>query len=188
MSEREGPFSPQVHPEAFVARNAVVLGRVTIEREASVWYGCVLRGDLEPIQVGEQSNIQDHTVIHIDQGQPTRIGARVGVGHRCLLHGCVVEDECLIGMGAIVLSGAVIETGSVVAAGALVTEGTRIPAGSLVMGAPARVVGAVDDRLRRRIERTWRDYIEMARQHRAGLYRGVMGSEPGGTEAGARDG
>lgn len=162
--------SPDIHPEAFVAPNATVIGRVSVEREASIWFGCVLRGDIEPILIGEQSNIQDHTVIHIDPGLPTRIGARVGVGHRCLLHGCVIEDECLVGMGAIVLSGAVVETGSVIAAGALITEGTRIPAGSLAMGVPAKVVGGVDEELRGRIETTWRDYLELARRHRAGLY------------------
>jgi len=162
--------SPDIHPEAFVASNATVVGRVTVEREASIWYGCVVRGDIEPISIGEQSNIQDLTVIHIDPGLPTRIGARVGVGHRCILHGCVIEDESLVGMGSIVLSGAVVETGSVIAAGSLVTEGTRVPAGSLVMGAPAKVVRPVDDELRGRIEMTWRDYLWLARQHRAGTF------------------
>jgi len=162
--------SPDIHPEAFIAPNATVVGRVTVEREASIWYGCVVRGDIEPISIGEQSNIQDLTVIHIDPGLPTRIGARVGVGHRCLLHGCVIEDESLVGMGSIVLSGAVVETGSVIAAGSLVTEGTRIPAGSLVMGVPAKVVRPVDAELRGRIEMTWRDYLWLAQQHRAGTF------------------
>ncbi len=172
MSERRQPFIPNIHPEAFVAPGATVVGRVTLEREASIWYGCVLRGDIEPIFIGEQTCIQDHTVVHIDKDLPTQVGARVGVGHRCLLHGCTIEDECLIGMGAIVLSGAVIGTRSVVAAGALITEGTRVPAGSLVMGVPAKVVRPVDERLGQRIEQTWRDYLIMAREHRAGLYRG----------------
>lgn len=170
MSERRKPAKPEVHAEAFIAPNATVLGDVRIGREASIWYGCVLRGDLEPITIGEQSNIQDHTVIHIDKGQPTRIGARVGVGHRCLLHGCVIEDESLVGMGAIVLSGAVVESGSVVAAGALITEGMRVPAGWLAMGVPAKIVRSVDEELRERIDRTWQDYVVMAREHRAGLY------------------
>ncbi len=182
MSDRLKPLTPEVHPEAFIAPTATVLGNVTIGREASVWYGCVLRGDLEPIVIGDQSNIQDHTVIHIDQGFPTRIGARVGVGHRCLLHGCLIEDECLVGMGAIVLSGAVIESGSIVAAGALITEGMRVPAGSLAMGVPAKVVRSVDEALRERIDRTWQDYVVMARAHRAGVYRParVGGSGSGG--------
>jgi carbonic anhydrase/acetyltransferase-like protein (isoleucine patch superfamily) len=171
MSESQEPMSPVVHPEAFVAPNATLVGRVTVEREASIWYGCVLRGDLEPIYIGERTNIQDLTVVHIDRGLPTRIGNYVGVGHRCLIHGCTIEDECLIGMGSIILSGAVIETGSVVAAGSLVTEGTRVPAGSLVMGVPARVMRPVDAELRRRMENNWADYVEMARGHRAGRYR-----------------
>ncbi|NIN72339.1 MAG: gamma carbonic anhydrase family protein [Gemmatimonadetes bacterium] len=161
---------PRIHPDAFIAPTATVLGRVTVAREASVWFGCVVRGDIEPITIGEQTNIQDNTVVHIDPGLPTRIGARVGVGHRSLIHGCVIEDECLIGMGATVLSGAVIETGSVIAAGALITEGTRVPAGSLVMGVPAKVVRPVDDELRSRIELTWRDYVRLARAHKAGRF------------------
>ncbi len=109
-------------------------------------------------------------MVHIDPRLPTLIGARVGVGHRCLIHGCVIEDECLIGMGATVLSGAVIETGSVIAAGALITEGTKVPAGSLVMGVPAEVVRPVDDELRSRIDLTWRDYLQLAKAHKAGRF------------------
>lgn len=169
------PHTPTIHPDAFVAPNATVLGRVTVASEASIWYGCVVRGDIEPITIGEQTNIQDNTVVHIDPGLPTLIGARVGVGHRCLIHGCVIEDECLIGMGATVLSGAVIETGSVIAAGALITEGTKVPAGSLVMGVPAKVVRPVDDELRSRIDLTWRDYLEMARAHKAGRFPPAQG-------------
>ena len=164
--------SPEIHPDAFIAPNATVVGRVTVAREASIWYGCVVRADFERVSIGERTNIQDQTIIHIDKGSPTLVGARVSVGHRCLLHGCVIEDECLIGMGAIVLSGAVIETGSVVAAGALVTEGTRIPAGSLAMGMPARVIRPVDDDLRGRIESTWREYVQLARDYRNGTYEG----------------
>jgi carbonic anhydrase/acetyltransferase-like protein (isoleucine patch superfamily) len=162
--------APNIHPDAFVAPNATVLGDVTVEKDASIWYGCVVRGDLEPVTIGQASNIQDLTIIHTDEKLPALIGARVGVGHRSLLHGCVIEDDCLIGMGAILLSGSVIGAGSVVAAGALVTEGTRIPQGSLVMGAPARVVRSVDDELRRRIQHTANEYIAFARAHRAGEY------------------
>lgn len=167
----QGPtVRPRVDADAFIAPGAVVVGDVRLARESSVWYGCVLRGDIEPIEVGEQTNLQDLTVVHVDRDYPTRIGPRVGVGHRCLLHGCVIEENCLIGMGSIVLSGAVVESGSVVAAGALVTEGMRVPAGSLVMGVPARVVRPVGDELRQRIEHTWADYVKMARAHRSGRY------------------
>ena len=162
------PQVPEIHPDAFIAPNATIVGDVTVAKEASVWFGCVIRGDIEPITIGAQTNIQDNTVIHIDPGLPTRIGARVGVGHRSLLHGCVIEDECLIGMGSIVLSGSIIESGSVVAAGSLVTEGTRVPAGSLVMGTPAKVIRPVDDELRERIAYTVEDYLRLARKHRAG--------------------
>ncbi len=170
------PHVPEIHPDAFIAPTATLVGRVTIAKDASVWFGCVLRGDIEPISIGEATNIQDNSIVHTDPGLPTRVGARVGVGHRCLLHGCVIEDECLIGMGSIVLSGAIIETGSVVAAGALVTEGMRVPAGSLVMGVPAKVVRPVDDELRRRIAFTVEDYLELARAHRAGEYRSAATS------------
>ena len=167
--------SPTIHPDAFIAPNATVLGSVTVAREASIWFGCVVRGDVEPITIGEQTNIQDNTVVHTDPGLPTFIGARVGVGHRCLIHGCTIEDECLIGMGSTVLSGAVIETGSVVAAGALITEGTKVPAGSLVIGVPGLVVRPVDDELRARIELTWRDYLRLAKAHKAGHFPAAQG-------------
>ncbi len=177
------PHVPEVHPDAFIAPNATVVGRVTIAKDASVWFGAVVRGDIEPITIGEATNIQDNSILHIDPGLPTRIGARVGVGHRCLLHGCVIEDECLIGMGSIVLSGAVIETGSVVAAGALITEGMRVPAGSLVMGVPAKVVRPVDEELRGRIEYTVEDYLRLARAHGAGEFSAAMVPAPKSKQA-----
>src|SRR5205823_2729162 len=115
----------------FIAPGAVVLGDVTLAARASVWYGAVVRGDMDAIVVGEATNLQDGTIVHVDAGLPTRIGARVGVGHRAILHGCTVEDDCLIGMGSVLLNGAHIGAGSVVAAGAVVPEGTRVPPGSL---------------------------------------------------------
>lgn len=159
-----------IDPSAFVAPGAVVLGDVTLGAHASVWYSCVLRGDMAPIVVGENSNVQDGTIVHVDEGKPAHIGARVGIGHRAIIHGCTIEDECLIGMGGIVLNDAHIGTGSVVAAGALVTEGTRIPAGSLVIGVPGRVVRPVDATLRARIRHTWEHYVGQAERHRAGRY------------------
>jgi carbonic anhydrase/acetyltransferase-like protein (isoleucine patch superfamily) len=159
-----------IHPSAFVAPGAVVLGDVTLGPHASVWYGCVLRGDMAPIVVGERSNVQDGTIVHVDEGKPARIGARVGIGHRAVIHGCVIEDECLIGMGSVLLNDVRIGTGSVVAAGALVTEGTQVPPGSLVMGVPARVARPVDEALRERIRHTWAHYVDQAERHRAGAY------------------
>ena len=159
-----------IHPTAFVAPGAVVLGDVTLGARASVWYGAVLRGDNAAIVVGDATNLQDGTIVHVDHGKPTHIGARVGVGHRVILHACTVEDDCLIGMGSILLNDVRIGTGSVVAAGAVVPEGTRVPPGSLVVGVPARVTRAVDDALRERIRLTWEHYLAEAERHRAGEY------------------
>ena len=161
---------PTIHPSAFVAPTSVVIGSVTLEADTSVWYQAVLRADLAPIVVGAQSNIQDGTVVHVDTGVPCIIGGRVGVGHRVILHGCVVEDECLIGMGAVLLNGVRIGTGSVVAAGAVLPEGMVIPPRSLVMGVPGRIVRQVDADLSRRIAATWAHYVDLARQHGEGRY------------------
>jgi carbonic anhydrase/acetyltransferase-like protein (isoleucine patch superfamily) len=161
---------PVIHPTAFIASTAAVMGDVTLGAESSVWYGAVLRGDMAPITVGERTNIQDGTIVHVDEGFPCEIGARVGVGHRVILHGCTVEDESLIGMGSVLLNGVRVGSGSVVAAGAVIPEGMVIPAGSLVMGVPGRIVRAVDPTLRARIESTWSHYVEQARIHRGGAY------------------
>jgi carbonic anhydrase/acetyltransferase-like protein (isoleucine patch superfamily) len=157
-----------IDPTAFIAPGAVVLGDVTLGREASVWYNCVVRGDMAPIVVGDQTNLQDLTMVHVDQGVPCTIGSRVGVGHRAILHGCAVEDEVLVGMGAILLNRVRVGTGSVIGAGALLPEGMAVPAGSLVLGVPARVVRQVDPELRARIRHTWEHYVAEARRHRAG--------------------
>src|SRR3954454_19744248 len=131
--------TPSVDPQAWVAPGAVLAGRVQLGAEASVWYTCVLRGDMDSITVGARSNIQDGTVVHADPGFPVTIGSGVSVGHRAVLHGCVIEDDVLIGMGAIVMNRAVVGAGSVVGAGALVPEGLGIPPRSLVLGMPAKV-------------------------------------------------
>src|SRR6186997_683303 len=161
---------PNIHPTAFVAPGAVVLGDVTLASESSVWFTAVLRGDMAPISIGEQSNIQDGTIVHVDEGQPCLVGPRVGVGHRVILHGCRVEEECLIGMGSVLLNGVRIGRGSVVAAGAVIPEGMQVPPGSLVMGVPGRIVRTVDPGLSERIEGTWRHYVEQARTHQSGRY------------------
>jgi carbonic anhydrase/acetyltransferase-like protein (isoleucine patch superfamily) len=146
------------------------MGDVTLGEESSVWYGAVLRGDMAPIVIGAQSNLQDGTIVHVDEGVPCVLGRRVGVGHRVILHGCTVEDECLIGMGSVLLNGVSIGRGSVVAAGAVLPEGMEVRPGSLVMGVPARIVRAVDERLAARIAETWSHYVEQARAHRSGRY------------------
>lgn len=162
--------TPTIHPSAFIAPTAVVIGDVTLAANASVWYMGVLRGDMAPITIGANSNIQDGAVVHVDEGIPCHIGARVGVGHRAILHGCVVEDDCLIGMGSILLNRVRIGTGSVVAAGAVLTEGLEVPPASLVMGVPGRVVRDVDAALADRIVSTWRHYVDQASAHRSGRF------------------
>jgi carbonic anhydrase/acetyltransferase-like protein (isoleucine patch superfamily) len=161
---------PLIDPTAFIASTAQVMGDVGLGPESSVWYGSVLRGDMAPIRIGSQTNLQDGTIVHVDEGVPCTVGNRVGVGHRAILHGCTVEDDCLIGMGSILLNRVVVGRGSVIGAGALLAEGMRVPPGSLVMGVPGKVVRTVNEALRTRIEHTWRHYVEQARQHRAGDY------------------
>jgi carbonic anhydrase/acetyltransferase-like protein (isoleucine patch superfamily) len=160
----------KIHPSVFIAPTAAIMGDVTIGQDASVWYGAVLRGDMAPIFIGAQSNIQDGTIVHVDEGVPCTVGQRVGVGHRVILHGCTVEDDCLIAMGSVLLNGVVIGTGSVVAAGAVLPEGMRVPARSLVMGVPGRIIRTVDAALSERVAATWSHYVEEARAHRAGKY------------------
>lgn len=129
----------KIDKDAVIARGAVVLGDVTMEKDSSVWYNAVVRGDLQPVRIGAGSNVQDNAVLHVDRTFPLTIGKQVTVGHGAILHGCTIEDQVLVGMGAIVMNGAVIGKGSIIAAGALVTQNTVVPAGSLVMGNPAKI-------------------------------------------------
>ncbi len=133
-------FSPTIHPSAFIASSADVIGRVTIHENASAWYNSTLRGDINEIVIGPRSNVQDNAVIHLSDDYGCYLGELVTVGHSAILHACTVKDEALIGMGAIVLDGAIIGERSIVGAGALVTGGMEIPPGSLVLGSPAKVV------------------------------------------------
>jgi len=137
--------SPRVATSAFVAQSADVIGDVEIGENASVWYQCVLRGDINRIAIGANSNVQDGTVIHVADRSGTVVGEWVTVGHRALLHACTIEDEVLIGMGAIVMDGAVVGSRSIVGAGAVVTGGTIVPPGSLVLGAPAKVTRSLTE-------------------------------------------
>ena len=137
---------PQLDASVFVDQSAQVIGDVAIGPESSVWMNCVVRGDVHRIRIGAQSNLQDGTVVHVMRGtHPTTIGDKVTVGHGALIHGCTIEDRCLIGMGAILLNGAVIGSDSIVAAGTLVTEGAVIPPRSLVMGSPGKVRRPLSD-------------------------------------------
>jgi len=169
------PARLRLDPTAYVAPGAIVVGAVTLGPRASVWFNSVVRGDTAPIEIGEGSNIQDNSTVHVDEGQPAIVGARVTVGHRSIVHGCVIEDDCLIGMGSIVLSGARIGKGSLIGAGALVREGQQIPPGSLAVGSPARVVGPVAEAHRLAIERGASHYAELARSY---LERGFARPHP----------
>ena len=162
-------IAPQVHPSAFVADTARVIGRVTLAEDSSVWFGAVLRGDTDPITVGRGSNIQDGSVLHADIGVPLTIGEYVTVGHQVMLHGCTIGDESLIGIGAIVLNGARIGRHCLVGAGALVTEGKVFPDGSLILGSPAKVVRPLTPQEIEGLRQSAQHYIENARRFRHGL-------------------
>lgn len=135
-----GEHAPEIDPSAYVADTATLVGKVTLEANASVWFGATLRGDNERITIGENSNVQEGTVMHTDPGHPLVVGRDVTVGHQAMLHGCTVGDGSLVGIGAVILNGARIGKGCLVGAGALVTEGKEFPDGSLILGAPAKAV------------------------------------------------
>lgn len=145
---------PYIHP------SAVIFGNVTLGRDASVWPTAVLRGDTDAIVIGDETNVQDGVIVHVDPDSPVRVGDRVTIGHRAVIHGCTIGDDCLIGIGAIVLNGAIIGTGSVIGAGAVVPEGMKVPPGSLVLGVPGKVVREVDAELREKIEHGAATYVE----------------------------
>ena len=160
---------PQIARSAFVAQGAHIIGDVHIGEHSSVWFNCVLRGDCYHIRIGECTNIQDGTVIHVTQGRfATIIGNRVTVGHSAVLHGCTIKDRCLIGIGAIVLDNVTIGEESFIAAGSLVTPGVVIPPRSMVMGAPAKVRRQVTDEEVARIDQHWQHYIEYKNEYLAG--------------------
>ncbi len=158
---------PRIEDGAWVAPGAVLVGRIVVRKGASVWYNCVLRSDMEgaSIEIGEDSNIQDGSVIHVDVDFPCLVGRRVTVGHGAILHACVIEDEAMVAMGATVLTGARIGRGSIVAAGAVVPEGMDVPPGVIVAGVPAKVRRETTDDDRARLDRAWRTYAALKRGH-----------------------
>jgi carbonic anhydrase/acetyltransferase-like protein (isoleucine patch superfamily) len=153
----------------WIAPGATLIGRVILRRNASVWFNAVLRGDNEPIEIGENSNIQDGSVLHTDMGSPLTIGRDVTVGHMAMLHGCQVGDGSLIGIGAVVLNGAKIGKGCLIGAKALIGEGKEIPDGSVVLGAPGRVVRTLEPEDRARLALGAQHYVENWRRYAAGL-------------------
>lgn len=160
---------PRIHSAAFVVPNTTVVGDVTLAEHASVWYGAVLRGDINRIVVGAQSNIQDNAVVHLSDDNPAIIGERVTVGHSAIVHACTVDDEVLVGMGAIILDGAEIGARSIIGANALVTAGMKVPPGSLVLGSPAKVARQLSLGEQEKISYWARKYVENARIYRQHL-------------------
>jgi len=162
-----GGKTPRVDEAAFVASSAMVIGDVAIGAGSSIWYGAVLRGDVESIRIGRETNIQDNTVIHVDSsGFSTVVGDRVTVAHSVVLHGCRIGDNALIGIGSIVLNGVEVGEGAMVGAGSLVTPGTKIPPGMLALGSPARVKRPLTDEEKRHVQAGVENYIRLGREHR----------------------
>lgn len=163
MIEKYLTVSPAVHETAFVAANAMVIGDVEIGANSSVWFGAVVRGDMNYIRIGERTNIQDCSVVHVTTDtHPTVLEDEITVGHHATVHGCRIESGCLIGIGSIILDGARIGRNSLVAAGSLVVPGTVIPPRSLVMGSPARVKRELSDEELAGIARNWQAYVELS--------------------------
>ena len=166
-----GDDAPRIHPSAWVAESAQVIGRVALGAQASIWYGAVLRGDNDWITIGERSNIQDGCVLHTDDGAPLTLGDGVTVGHQVMLHGCTVGDNSLIGIQSVILNGARIGRNSIVGAGALVTEGKEFPDGVLIVGRPAKVVRELTPEQIERLKWSAAHYVDNAERHRTQLKR-----------------
>jgi carbonic anhydrase/acetyltransferase-like protein (isoleucine patch superfamily) len=161
---------PMIDPSAFIHETAVVIGDVHLGARASVWPTAVLRGDVDRIEVGEDSNVQDGAVLHCEEGIPCIVGKRVTIGHRAIVHGALVQDDVLIGMGAVVLNKVVVGRGSLIGAGAVVSEGTVIPPDSLVLGVPAKVVRTLNPEQRARLAEGHVSYVAMRERHRTGEF------------------
>ena len=157
---------PKIDKTAFIAETAVIIGDVTIQKNASIWYGVVLRGDTAPIHIGKETNIQDNTVVHVDNNTPCIIKDYVTVGHSTIIHAAVIEKNCLVGMGGIILSGAHIEEESIIGANALVAENKRIQKGSLAVGIPAKIVRLLTKEERKSIHKHAVDYAKLAKTYK----------------------
>ncbi len=159
-------IAPQIDPTAFIAENATIIGDVHVGARSSVWFGAVLRGDVFHIRIGEDTSIQDNSVIHVTHSQhATQVGSKVTVGHSVTLHGCTVGDLCIVGMGAVILDQAEVGDRCIVGAGALVTPGTKIPAGHLAVGSPARPKRALTDEELTWLEASALHYVELAKRY-----------------------
>lgn len=158
----------EIDPTAWVAAGAALVGQVSLGPRASVWFNATVRGDLEPVTIGAETNVQDNCVIHVDRGRPTTLGARVTLGHGAIVHASVVEDDVLVAMKAVVLSGCHVGRDTLIGAGAVVPEGTRVPGGSLVLGVPGRVVRALRPEEIERIHANAKAYVDLAQAYRDG--------------------
>jgi carbonic anhydrase/acetyltransferase-like protein (isoleucine patch superfamily) len=157
---------PQVAADALVAAGARLIGDVRVGEASSIWFNCVLRGDIQRVVIGHHTNIQDNAVCHVDYGKPCVVGNYVTVGHGAILHGCEIGDEVLVGMGAVVMSGVTVGAQSIIGAGALLTEGRQVPAGSLVYGAPAKVISHLGQKERAELKRWAEEYCRLAESYR----------------------
>ncbi len=170
-------YQPQGGAGAWVAPTATLIGDVKLGKDASLWFGTVVRGDVHSIRIGDRTNIQDNSLVHtthheaeertMEDGHPAIIGSDVTVGHNVILHGCTVEDFCLIGMGAIILDGAVIGRESIVGAGTVVTGGKKFPPRSLILGSPGKVVRQLDEGVVKELDASWRRYVALKNEYRA---------------------
>lgn len=165
MKYRLGDARVEIHPDSWVAPNATLVGKVKLEAGASVWFNAVLRGDNELIHIGENSNVQDGTVMHTDMGFPLTLGKGVTIGHNVMLHGCTVGDYSLIGINAVVLNGARIGKNCIIGANALIPEGKDIPDGSLVMGSPGKVVRELNDGQKQMLQASAAHYVHNAKRY-----------------------
>lgn len=163
--EYEGK-KPIIHDSCFIADSAQIIGNVGIGENTSIWYNCVLRGDENSISIGDHTNIQDGSVIHISKDYSTVIGDYVTVGHKAIVHACTVGNNVLVGMGAIILDGAEIEDNVLIGAGSIVTTGKKIPSGSLVLGSPAKVVRKLSDKEIKQLKESAIEYVEYAEKHK----------------------
>lgn len=175
---------PQIAPGAWIAPTATILGSVEIGPDASVWFGAVVRGDIEPIRIGARTNVQDHVTIHVTGGRfATSIGDDVTIGHAAIVHGCTIGDGCLVGMGAIVMDGAMVGARTLIAAGSLVTPGTTLPADTLVLGRPAKAVRALNPDEQAMLVGSASRYVELCGRYRASAVGEAVREHRGGCGA-----
>ncbi len=174
-------LKPKYNQTVFIAPDAWIIGDVVLEDDVSVYFGCVLRGDIEPVRIGRGTNLQEHCTCHTSHGSPCTVGSDVTVGHEVTLHGCEVKDRCIIGMGSVILDNAIIEPGCIIGANLLVTKGTVIPSGSLALGSPAKVVRWLKADEQEEILRSSAAYLELC-----GYYRGAFQGDCRGPDACSR--